>query len=227
MRCSSDRHSLPTDCEAAWASGMAGRDGGTKMLIAGCDVADVAAAQAMDPVGGRITDTLIYDVRDLDEGVQELADGRSRLLQPGDESGVRRVEVEAFRNHLGHYHAGPRLEKAKCDEAYVSCAERSCSDPSVASQVLVAECNGSIEGFLTLQLRGRDEQEIILNAVRPAHQRVGLYRQLVLHAMSLAREGGAKRLSVSTQLANVGVQRAWCRAGFAPRQSFYTFHLWF
>ena len=203
------------------------RDGGTKMLIARCDVADVAAAQAMEAVGGRIMDTLVYYVRDLDEGVPEVAGGRTRLLQPGDENGVRGVAVEAFKNYIGHYHADPRLEKAKCDEAYASWAERSCSDQTVASSVLVAECQGEIAGFLTLQRRGRDEQEIILNAVHPAHQRIGLYRQLVLHAMSLARDGGAARLSVSTQLANVGVQRVWGRAGFAPRQSFYTFHLWF
>ena len=47
-------------------------------------------------------------------------------------------EPGEFSGYLGHYHADPRLDRAKCDEVYLSWAERSCVDPSVASKVLVA-----------------------------------------------------------------------------------------
>ena len=73
---------------------------------------------------------------------------------------MRRVAAASFRDYFGHYHADPRLDRAKCDETYASWAERSCVDEAVASGVLVAEHGGRVAGFLTLQARGAGEQEI-------------------------------------------------------------------
>jgi N-acetylglutamate synthase-like GNAT family acetyltransferase len=110
---------------------------------------------------------------------------------------------------------------------YVSWAERSCVEPAAATQVLVAEHEGRVAGFLTLIAHGSEAQEIVLNGVDPAIQRHGIYRQLVLRAMHEARAAGAKRLEVSTQLINLGVQKTWARLGFELSRSYFTFHLWF
>jgi ribosomal protein S18 acetylase RimI-like enzyme len=209
------------------------RENAVQLLVARCASDDLPAAQAMEKAGGRLMDTLVYYARDLDRPLPEQERRQQersvslRLLRPGDASGVREVAAESFRGYGGHYHADPLLDRAKCDAVYVSWAERSCLDRAVASTVLVAEDGDRIAGFLTILERSPEEQEIILNGVDPAVQRRGIYRALVLAAMSHAQRNGAKRLTVSTQLTNVPVQRIWSRLGFEPLRSYYTFHLWF
>jgi len=204
------------------------RENGVQMLVARCAAEDLRAAQGMEEAGGRLMDTLVYYVRALDRPVPEDRPPLTlvRVLRPEDVDAVRRVAAESFRGYFGHYHADPRLDRAKCDETYTSWAERSCVDRAVASKVLVAEHEGRVSGFLTLLERGPEEQEIILNGVDPALQRHGIYRALVLAAVQEARSEGARRLLVSTQLINLGVQKTWTRVGFELARSYYTFHLW-
>jgi GNAT superfamily N-acetyltransferase len=197
------------------------------MLIVRCAGEDLRAAQAIEAAGGRLMDTLVYWRRDLEKPRPAPSPGVVRPLRPGDLDAVRGVSAASFRGYFGHYHADARLDRAKADEAYASWAERSCVDPAAATRVLVAEHDGRVVGFLTLLERGAEEQEIILNAVDPAFQRHGLYRELLLASMASARADGARWLSVSTQLVNIGVQKAWARAGFELASSHYTFHLWF
>lgn len=199
-----------------------------EMLVARCPAEDLAAAQAMEAAGGRLMDTLVYWARALDRPFpEERPPAAVRPLRAGDAPEVARVAAGAFRGYFGHYHADPRLDRAKADAVYVSWAERSCLDPSAASKVLVAEHEGRVAGFLTLLPRGDDELEIILNGVDPALQRHGIYRGLVLAAMHEARADGKRSLVVSTQLINLGVQKTWARLGFELSRSYHTFHLWF
>jgi ribosomal protein S18 acetylase RimI-like enzyme len=198
-----------------------------KMFIARCKTEDLVVAQGLEQAGGRLMDTLVYFVRPLDRGIPD--EGTLAVVRPlreGEADEVRRVATESFRGYFGHYHADHRLDRAKCDEAYASWAYRSCLDREVASQVLVAENEGRIAGFLTLLHRGPEEQEIILNGVEPRAQRHGIYRALVLAALRHARADGARQVSISTQITNLAVQKTWTRLGFEPARSYYTFHLW-
>lgn len=202
-------------------------DHAVQMLIARCAADDLRAAQAMEAAGGRLMDTLVYYARALDRPFPEDRPATPvRALRPDDVPAVRRVAAESFRGYFGHYHADPRLDRGKCDETYASWAERSCVDVSAASKVLVAEHEGRVAGFLTLLAHGPEEQEIVLNGVDPSLQRHGIYRALVLAAMHEARGAGARRLEVSTQLINLGVQKTWTRLGFELARSYYTFHRW-
>jgi GNAT superfamily N-acetyltransferase len=203
------------------------REHAVEMLIARCRCDDLAAAQSIEEAGGRLMDTLVHYASALDRPIAREPGGPVvRPLQRGDTEGVVRVARACFRDYRGHYHADPLLDPRRCDDVYVSWAERSCEDKAAASAVLVAERNGGVAGFLTLQA-GADGHEIVLNGVDPDHQRHGLYRALVLAAREQARAEGARRLTVSTQLTNIAVQRIWTRLGFEPRFSQYTFHLWF
>ena len=203
------------------------REKAVRLLVARCAVEDLAAAQAMEAAGGRLMDVLVYWTRDLARPLPaEPAKAPVRTLRGDDVEAVRRVASRAFRGYIGHYHADPRLDRARCDEVYASWAERSCLDPAVATRVLVAEHEGAVGGFLTLLARGPAEQEIVLNGVDPELQRHGIYRSLVLSAIAHARSDGAERLTVSTQLSNIGVQKTWARLGFEPLRSYCTFHAW-
>jgi len=204
------------------------RGNGVRMLIGRCLAADLAAAQAMEAAGGQIMDTLIYWTRPLDRPVPPApAAVTVRDLDAADREAVLRIARLSFRGYFGHYHADPRLDRAACDAAYMSWAERSCSEPGVASKVWVAEVDHRVAGFLTMVEHGSGEQELVFSGVDPEVQRSGIYRALIAHALIEAQAAGVASLFTSTQLTNAAVQKVWARLGFEPLRAYYTFHLWF
>jgi GNAT superfamily N-acetyltransferase len=140
---------------------------------------------------------------------------------------VERVAAGAFQGYYGHYHADPKLDRNKCDEGYVSWAVRSCTLKQVATEVLVAERDNQIVGFATLRLNSPEEGEGVLFGVAPEAQGIGIYRSFMVSGMQWCKEQQVKRMIVSTQVTNVAVQKVWCRVGFEPAYSYYTFHKWF
>jgi GNAT superfamily N-acetyltransferase len=202
---------------------------GVELLIARCAATEIRTVQTLEAHGCLLMDTLVYFVRDLtakpippDTGAVPV-----RAFHPGDEAGVRAVARAAFRGYGGHYHADPRLDPAKCDEAYVSWADRSCLSPGVADAVLVAASEDEIAGFATLRLNNTDEGEFVLAGVSPAFHGHGIYRSLTIRCMEWCLAHGARTMVISTQLTNVAVQRVWTRLGLEPRNAYYTLHKWF
>ena len=202
---------------------------GTELLIARCPATEIRTAQVLEQQGFLLMDTLVYYVRDLAARPVPMDTGSVpvRAFRSGEEAGVRAVAREAFRGYAGHYHADPRLDPAKCDEAYLSWAERSCISPGVADAVLVAVSEDTIEGFLTLRLNSPDEVEGILNGVLPEVQGRGIYRSLLIRGMEWSLGRGARSMLISTQLTNTAAQKVWTRLGFEPNNACYTLHKWF
>jgi len=137
------------------------------------------------------------------------------------------VASEAFKGYMGHYHADRRLDSSKCDAGYSSWAERSCTARDAADEVLVAEHGGKVTGFATLRLNSPQEVEGLLFAVAPESQGKGICRSFMVRSLQWCQEQGAKRMVISTQVTNVSMQKVWCRTGFEPSRSYYTFHKWF
>ena len=197
------------------------------LLITRCATTDTSVAQAMEKQGFLLMDTLVYYKADLNK---KLLPPRSttmqlRALQPGDESQVQDVAAAAFKGYFGHYHADSRLDRCKCDQAYQSWALRSCK--GAADEVLVAEQNGEVLGFATLRLNSSEEGEGVLVAVAPKAQGRGIGPALMIDCMHWCKDRGAKSMIISTQIRNISTQKMWCRIGFEPSYSYYTFHKWF
>lgn len=200
------------------------------LLIARCSAADLRAAQAMERCGFALMDTLVYYTRDLGRAPVPAAGSAVavRPLRSGEAQAVTGIAGTTFRGYAGHYHADPRLDRARCDEGYVSWASRSCVDPAVADAVLVAaELESDIVGFATLRMRTASEGEGVLFGVKPAGQGKGVYRSLMIGGMEWCASRGATTMVVSTQLVNVAVQKVWSRLGFELARAHYTFHGWF
>jgi GNAT superfamily N-acetyltransferase len=201
---------------------------GVRLFIARCRTEELAVAQGLEEAGGRLMDTLVYYARVLVKG--DLPENRCKIpirpVRAGEDSAVRAVARDAFQGYSGHYHADPRLDRQKSDEAYQSWAQRSCLSREVAGEVLVAD-DGQVAGFATLRMNDPDEGEGVLFAVAPRAQGSGVYRGFMVEGVRWCRSQGAKRMIVSTQITNLAVQRVWTRLGFEPAYSCYTFHLWF
>lgn len=199
------------------------------VLFARCATGDLSIAQKMEGLGFLLMDTLVYYSFDLVK--RPIPDDSPRVLLrtfvPGDEGQIEKVAANAFRGYYGHYHADPRLDRSRCDEGYVSWAVRSCMSKQVATEVLVADRNSEVVGFATLRVNSPNEGEGVLFGVAPEAQGMGIYRSFMVQGMQWCKEQDVERMVVSTQVTNVAVQKVWCRVGFEPAHSFYTFHKWF
>jgi GNAT superfamily N-acetyltransferase len=200
-----------------------------KFLIARCDADDTKTVQAMEFNGFFLTDTLLYYQCDLKD-MSKLPVSPKVLVRPvcaGEEEMVKSLAAESFQGYVGHYHADPRLNREKCDETYASWAYRSCTIGDLADEVLVAERNGSLAGFITLKINTPEDGQMVLNAVHPEAQGTGVYFALVSAAKEWCFQRGVKRVITSTQLPNRAVQKVWVRQGFWLTHAAYTFHKWF
>lgn len=199
------------------------------LLIARCSSISIDAAQAMEAEGFFLTDTLLYYARELKDDTEHCLETLEciRPAQPPDTQEIIEIASEAFRGYMGHYHADSRLDRKKCDEAYVSWAMRSCLSRDVADEVLVAEKDGRVAAFATMRMNSPKEGEGVLFAVSKAARRSGLYGSLISAGAAWCRSRGADRMVVSTQITNFAVQRIWVRKGFEPFKALYTFHKWF
>lgn len=198
------------------------------LLIARCASGDLAAAQGMETQGFQLMDTLVYYGFDLSR--RAMPEDKSvfhvRRVRSEDHEQVRTIASAAFKGYMGHYHADRRLDRDKCDQAYASWAERSCSK-AAADEVLVAEQDRDVAGFGTLRMNSPQETEGLLFAVAPRFQGRGVCPSLMLHSLGWTRSQGAQRMLISTQITNVSMQKVWCRVGFEFSHSYYTFHKWF
>jgi GNAT superfamily N-acetyltransferase len=205
------------------------RTNGVRMVIARCAVSNISAAQEMQRLGFVLMDTLLFYRRDI-VGIRiPKDDGKAliRSMRTGEEEDVRNMAAKSFVGYSGHYHSDDRLDKAKCDEAYISWAYRSCTSRDVADDVLLAELNGVLAGFGTMCMRNPEEGEGVLFGVVPSAQGQGVYRSLIIQGMNWCRKKKATRMVVSTQITNIAVQKVWVRLGFEPSHGYYTFHKWF
>lgn len=207
----------------------AARAQGVQMLTARIEVSDLPRVHAFEEAGYRLMDTLVYYDRPLETLPSRAAlfDGLTcRFALPEDAPAVAAVARAGFQGYMGHYHADPRLDDAAADAAYVEWAENSTVRISADAPVLLANSHDQTVGFLTLRSNSSQEAEVVLNAVHPALQRRGVYRALLINAIYWAKDVGAKRIIISTQINNYAVQRAWSRLGFTHYRSLYTFHKW-
>lgn len=198
-----------------------------QMITARVDSSALRRVQQLEADGYRLMDTLVYYARNLSLPFDKpaLPSGEVvRLATTDDAPAVARVARAAFTDYLGHYHSDPRLSSVAADAAYVEWAENSIARCSARTPALVAISGHRIIAFLTLDL---DSAEIVLNAVHPDENGRGVYGRLIDHAIEIARGAGLAELSVSTQLNNVTVQKAWVRRDFRITRSLYTLHKWF
>lgn len=202
------------------------------MLIARCPAEEIHLVQQLEAEGFFLTDTLVYFQNKKPEtfvstSLQLAAPYTWSLASADDSQAVGQVAAKAFANFSGHYHSDTRLEKSDADLVYSSWAENSCTIANVADVVFLIRHQEIPVAFLTAKKINSETCEIVLNGVDPAHQQYGLYNALISLTKNWAMENGMKNILVSTQITNVAPQKVWCRHGFEPLKSFYTFHKWF
>jgi len=209
------------------------RDNDVAMLIARCSTENLPTINAAEAAGFRLMDTLVYyyqkpapnEVGASASGIEELS---IRAVRSGDEAVVRKLSETCFEGYRGHYHADPRLDQVRCDQAYADWAYRSCLERGPDREVFVGEIEGEVVAFTTVVRHPADGTgENLLIGVAAEHRRRGIYGVMVSEALAWCGRKGCPQMQLSTQITNVPVQNTWMRLGFRLRESCHTLHKWF
>jgi GNAT superfamily N-acetyltransferase len=200
-----------------------------EMLIVRCPTSDVNLVQNLERDRFLLTDTLVYyRKKAVETAPLVLPTGYTwRFAQKEDAEKVEALAAQTFKGYTGHYHADSRLSPEDADLVYSSWAANSCRDKNVADAVILIERDKEIAAFATLKRVENYMFEGVLFGVSPAHQGKSLYGALMQLAQRWGSESGMSQMLVSTQITNLAVQKVWCRQGFEPFKSSYTFHRWF
>lgn len=150
-----------------------------------------------------------------------------RAAVADDEASIHRIAGLAFRDYASHYAANPRLHRpADIALGYAEWAVDHLRANDPCKSTWVAEEGGQVVAFATVRSPAApDASEVLLNAVSPEHQGRGVYPALLSGILSGLQSRGVGALRISTQLANVRVQRAWSRLGFMIESAYDTYHL--
>lgn len=198
---------------------------GIDLLILRTDARDATLPRLLAGEGYWLADTLVTFLADP----REAADGEGGAgvdAARADDLPTLREIARAFRT--GHFHADPRIGRARADGLYVRWVENSLAGR--ADAFLVArDDDGRPLGFLTCRLAaayGPPHGVIELVAVdrRAQGQRVG--RRLVDASLRWFAQAGAGSVEVGTQVDNLAAVHLYQRAGFRAAAFSHTFHRW-
>ncbi len=206
---------------------------GADVLILRVRSGDVATPRALSATAAELiyADSLVYYGitlgRGRGTGQPPPAGLLVRTATVDDEAGIGSISRLAFQDYASHYAANPRLHRpGDIALGYAEWAVDHLRANDPHKSTWVAEEGGKVVAFATVRSHATPgESEVLLNAVSPGHQGRGVYPALLSGILSGLETQGMAALRISTQLANLRVQRAWSKLGFVIEKAYDTYHL--
>jgi dTDP-4-amino-4,6-dideoxy-D-galactose acyltransferase len=150
-----------------------------------------------------------------------------RSSRRGDLEQLRRIAARAYRD--SRFYRDRHFDPRRCDELYAGWIESICRrEPQSVpvAELLVAERDGCVEGYIDCEWDDSGRGRIGLTAVQETSQGQGLGRQLVAAALRWFAERSAASVTAITQGRNVRSQRLFQRCGFAVSGVQWWYHWW-
>jgi hypothetical protein len=149
-----------------------------------------------------------------------------RNAELGDKEELYEIAMKSFRDY-GHYSADKKLDSIKCQEIYGDWIIRS-YDKKVADNILLAEINGQIAGFLTHKIYTKDFKYAAggIGAVDPKFRNKEIFKAITIAGLNWAIANNCKWVEHNVLVTNYPVNRSFIKLGFKTSNSFLTFHKW-
>lgn len=183
------------------------------------------AAQLQDPELKVLqADTLLYFASDLT--THNMLPTNTYVLV-ANESHLALLETtvrSVFGDYTNHYASNPAFRAINVAEAYVDWTQTLIQNSNYAV-LLQFNSDNECVGMALLDERDKCYTEILLAGIMPNCRREGHYAELLIAISNRSMELAKTTVTISTQASNIGVMRAWCRAGFLPTHSINTIHL--
>jgi GNAT superfamily N-acetyltransferase len=194
--------------------------------------ADIPLLNELEDRGFRVKDTQLTYRHSLANGIVrprvESKGFRIRKFEPADTEALVRVAQESFSGY-GHYAADAKLDPVKCAEIYEDWARNTCRDSKVADQIVVAEREGALIGYLSFKIKSAGKEKYAaggMGAVSNEHRSLGVFSAIVREGLKWGREIGLAWEEHNVIAANLPVNHAFIRCGFRPSHSVVTLHAW-
>jgi ribosomal protein S18 acetylase RimI-like enzyme len=171
-------------------------------------------------------DTLVYFSKNLKTIVERRNTSENFKLvtaSSNDESRVIDLARVVFRDYPSHYQSNRALDPKSILDGYIEWASNGLNDPKKLTALI--ESHDSTAIAFALVAFGEEGAEIELNGVHPDFQNQGIYSVLLELLMAQLASQKVEKLSISTQIQNTRVIRAWIKAGFSLDFSLNTYHL--
>lgn len=171
-------------------------------------------------------DTLVYFSKDLKSLVERRSTSENwKLVAANVDDELRVIDLArvVFRDYPNHYQSNRALDSKLILEGYIEWASKGLNDPEKLT-VVIEDQNSNAIAFALVTF-GEEGAEIELNGVHPDFQNRGIYSALLELLMAKLASQKVEKLSISTQIQNTRVIRAWIKAGFNLDFSLNTYHL--
>lgn len=169
-------------------------------------------------------DTLLYFTLDTltvakgDEGlVLSRLDDAERLRSDD-------VVSRVFDGYSNHYRSSSLFDRMDVVRGYQDWT-RAAAGRADHSVFICKDDFGTTLGIAVVDQTAPAVSEVLLAGVVPEGRGRGMYTKMLRLVVAEEVRRGASRLVISTQAANTGVMRAWCRLGFLPALSLDTLHV--
>ena len=128
-----------------------------------------------------------------------------------------------FPSYRNHYSSNPVLA-CNLVEAYREWARSFVTDENSERRAWFINRGGQRIGFVTGSAEG-EECETVLGGVIPEASGRGVYSDFIRFMQDHYKRAGLARMTVSTQVNNLAVQRVWSREGFVQKAAVLTIHV--
>lgn len=172
-----------------------------------------------------VTEPTVYWSKNLDKRsdpreVQQL----QRVSSVEALETLKNVVSSSFANYQSHWHHNPLTEDVDMVDVYVEWLEYAIGQPDHLAYSLQHDDDDLPIGMAMLRT-DLSSTEVLLAGISADHQGQGHYSSILRGVEALAHEVGSARLVISTQSANVNVQKAWSRNGWSPMFTVQTVHV--
>jgi len=199
-------------------------------LHARFDLEDLSSLHALEGIGFRLIVVLVRYYREAKVAIPRWTVSQGiRPARPGDVEEVKAIARQAF--GLNRFSRDPRFPRNRVEELYARWVEDACLG-RVSDQVLVAERNGRIGGFLVYGLEEELNRDLPVKlgsfriaAVLPAYQGQGIYSAFTETALEWFSER-VDLIEGVMALTNEAIIRAMSKYGFRYRAACADFHCW-
>jgi hypothetical protein len=201
-------------------------DSGLDVVIvrAGAEDVELASTLNTEALISCQADTLLYfKIAAESLAAGSAPDGLVRMAS-SDESDTDVMVERIFADYRNHYSSNPALRRINVVAAYKDWTRTALG--STGNAVLKAlSADGAPAGLCVMDVEDESYDEILLAGIVPEERGQGAYQDMIGMIGVRAQAAGKSSVVISTQAANIGVMRAWCRLGFLPTIALNTFHV--
>lgn len=224
------RMSIPINCPAPDVEiARVCKESSANLLILRFPSSRIQLARELAEIPNKVAfqaDTLVYFSKKLTSIVDRRNTSKNLKLviaSSNDEARVIDLARVVFRDYPNHYQSNPSLDSKLILEGYIEWTTNGLNDPEKLT-VIIEDQNSNAIAFALVAFV-KEGAEIELNGVHPDFQNQGIYSALLELLMAQLANQKIEKLSISTQIQNTRVIRAWIKAGFSLDFSLNTYHL--